>query len=92
MKNIHIPERVKRFDIHFQRETEFIYPHLNISFVHLDVSLHHGLVLHLRRSDDAIFSWSGSIQSRELWMLANRLERNFLRRLQGNYTSLCKWN
>lgn len=59
-----------------------------MSFVHLNVSLHYALVLHLRRTDDALFSWSGSTQSGELALLANRLERNYLRRLESDRTRL----
>ncbi|KAI6171189.1 protein of unknown function DUF23 domain-containing protein [Aphelenchoides bicaudatus] len=90
MKNIYIPERVKRFDIHFQRETEEISQTSSLTYSHLNASVHNGMVLHLRRTD-SIFSWTGSKMSRELVMLANRMERNYLRRLAADQTGLCEF-
>lgn len=81
--------QVKRFDIHFQRETEVISSRLNLSFVHMNASVHHGLVLHLRRTD-SIFSWSESNPSRELIVLARKWEKTYLRRLMADRTGICK--
>ncbi|KAI6243283.1 protein of unknown function DUF23 domain-containing protein [Aphelenchoides fujianensis] len=87
-KNIYIPERVKRFDIHVRREAEAVPGRPNETFVHLNVSVHDGLVLHFRRVDSDVFLWQESAYTTELEAMSQRLERNFLRRLQADRKGL----